>query len=678
MDIRLKSPPEVSVVVPTRNEAENVGPLVERVRDALGATPGEILFVDDSDDETPGVISALAEDDPDRVRLLHRPAGQRSGGLGGAVVAGFATARAPWVVVMDGDLQHPPETVPELLAAGRVDRADAVVASRYRARGRVTGLGGWFRRVASRASGTLAKVVFPVRLRAVSDPMSGFFAVRREALDPVALRPRGYKILLEMVVRGRLRRIAEVPYTFQPRTAGESKASLREGLRYLRHLAVLRLATLRHPGSAAGRMTGFAAAGAAGTAVNSAVLWALGEQAGLPYLLAAFLAVQVAIVWNFAVVDHLVMPPGAHARGRRFGRFLLLNNTLTPVHLGLLHGLVQYGGLHYLPANVLAVVVVFLLRYTVTNRWVYGGAALWPAVRRTMRIRLLLAALLTVVAFPALALLARDSLWDRGPGVPLLIPVAAAAVLVVTRIRPQRDEPDVHDRQVDGLLATAFLAVAATLLTLMPAPAPVTWLVPAACAFLAAATILLLGTRTVARLRWALALPLVAAVPVTGHAVDAVLRSVAVLLGRPGGPARAGDDLVTVHHGEVLTLSAGRLPGAALAGALLCLLIGAVVLRVAPRRALTATAVTLAAGAVAVPVVLLVGQVAGAGAFRVAQLPVFTDVLLAGTVAAFTARWSRNRPIPAPTPRPYLPRGRFALLTLVAAAALLGLRGITA
>ncbi|HEX9998891.1 MAG TPA: glycosyltransferase, partial [Actinoplanes sp.] len=222
--------PAVSVVVPTRNEADNVRPLADRLREALGPALGEIVFVDDSDHETPRTIAAMQDQDPSRVRLVHRPAGSRPGGLGGAVAAGLETARSPWVVVMDGDLQHPPETVPELLAAVGADRAEAAVASRYLSPGRVTGLGGRFRRVVSRASGSAAKVFFPVRLRSVTDPMSGFFAVRRDAVRTAELRPVGYKILLEVLVRSRIQRVTEVAYTFQPRVAGESKASLREGL----------------------------------------------------------------------------------------------------------------------------------------------------------------------------------------------------------------------------------------------------------------------------------------------------------------------------------------------------------------------------------------------------------------------------------------------------------------
>ncbi|MBO3736998.1 glycosyltransferase [Actinoplanes flavus] len=679
--VRLAAPPAVSVVVPTRNEAENVRPLVEQLREALGATPAEIVFVDDSDDDTPATVTALSERDPDGVRLVHRAVGERTGGLGGAVAAGLAAARAPWVVVMDGDLQHPPETVPALLAAGRRNRADAVVASRYRTPGRVDGLSGGFRRLVSRASGTLAKVFFPRRLRAVTDPMSGFFAVRREAVDLGALRPRGYKILLEVVVRSRMARVDEVPYTFRPRAAGESKASFREGVRYLRHLSLLRLAATRHPVSPLGRMTGFALAGGAGTAVNSAALWALGEVAGLPYLLAGFLAVQVAIVWNFAVIDNLVMPPGEHARHRRFGRFLLLNNSLTPVHLGLLFGLVQWGGLHYLPANLVAIVVVFTLRYAVTSRWVYGAppSGVVGTLRRAVQTRLLLAALLTAVAFPALVAIAWNGLWTRGDAVPLLIPVAAGAALAARRIRPGLTEPDVHDRQVDGLLAAVLLTAAGTLLALMPSPG---WLVPAALAFLAGSAILLVGTRAVARLRWALLLPLVAiggVMPAVDGAVDAGLRAVVTLLGRPAGPTSSDGGLVTAYKGAELLLPAHQLPGLALAGGMVCLLISAVVIfgwrGRAVLRAAAASTVLAAVTVGAVLAVLLVGRLLGPGAFRIAQLPVFVDILLAVVVAVVVARWS---PVPDRAParavRQHLPRGRFVLVALLAMAVLLSVR----
>ena len=156
------------------------------------------------------------------------------------MVDGLRAADAPWVCVLDADLQHPPELVPLLLAAAERDEADLVVASRYRGGGRADGLGP-ARALISAACGSAAKLLFPMRLDGVTDPMSGFFLVRRSVVCLDELRPRGFKILLELLVRHGGLRTTEVPYTFADRHAGESKGTLREGLTYLGSLTNLRL-----------------------------------------------------------------------------------------------------------------------------------------------------------------------------------------------------------------------------------------------------------------------------------------------------------------------------------------------------------------------------------------------------------------------------------------------------
>jgi dolichol-phosphate mannosyltransferase len=230
----------ISLVIPTFNESANIVELLAQLDAALPAqAPCEVIFVDDSTDDTTAVITEAARNSRLTVSVRHRQ--EPDGGLGGAVAMVLREASAPWIVVMDADLQHPPALVPELVAAGERTGADLVVATRYAGGGSRAGLDGGFRKVASGGSTALAKAVFPRRLRNVSDPMSGFFAVRSTALDAGVLRPLGYKILLELIVRGRLERIAEVPYQFQDRFAGESKANFGEGLRFLRHLMVLRV-----------------------------------------------------------------------------------------------------------------------------------------------------------------------------------------------------------------------------------------------------------------------------------------------------------------------------------------------------------------------------------------------------------------------------------------------------
>ncbi len=241
-----RGPCAVSVVVPTRNEAPNVAVLTARLGVALeGLTGGwELLFVDDSDDNTPDVVRSLTLSEGAQVRLLHRERGARPGGLGGALQEGFAVARGRVLAVMDADLQHPPEILPAVVAPALGGTADLVAGSRYGPTGRNEGLDGHWRRVVSRGSRWLAYGLVPA-CRPLEDPGSGLFAFQRSVLEGVRLRPDGYKMLLEVAARGNWRTVANVNYTFAERYAGNSNAGLRQGLVFLRHLARLSLGSRR-------------------------------------------------------------------------------------------------------------------------------------------------------------------------------------------------------------------------------------------------------------------------------------------------------------------------------------------------------------------------------------------------------------------------------------------------
>jgi dolichol-phosphate mannosyltransferase len=230
---------ELSVVVPTRNEAAAIGRFLDALLPALDGIDAEVIVVDDSTDETPAAIESRAHRSPQPIRLHHRAAHERTGGLGGAVKLGLEHAQGRFVAVMDADLQHPPAVLPRMLAAA-MDGADLVVGSRFTGAGGV-GEFGPVRKAVSQGAASLARLFFPKRLLLVSDPMSGLFLVRRERLLVDELRPHGFKILLEILVRSGPLRTAEVPYTFGERVAGTSKASLREGCNYLVHLLRLRI-----------------------------------------------------------------------------------------------------------------------------------------------------------------------------------------------------------------------------------------------------------------------------------------------------------------------------------------------------------------------------------------------------------------------------------------------------
>lgn len=364
--------PVATVVVPTRHEVDNIQELVDRLDRALGDRPAEILFVDDSDDDTPDVIRNVAAAGGRPIRLLHRARGRRDGGLGGAVVAGFRLARAPWVIVIDADLQHPPEVVAEILDRIEEDRYDLVYGSRYTDQGSSAGLSSGFRRLASLGTTLAAKAVFPLRLSGISDPMSGLFAVRLAALDLSALKPNGYKILLEIITASRLGDAVSVPYEFRPRRAGESKAGLREGLRFFGQLLASRF------GLSAARLVrvlGFMLVGASGVAVNTGIMWALTETwSQMPYLAASVVATNAAIVWNFLLLQAFVFRSAPAERPlRAFARFWLLNQILLPVQLLLLALFVEIVGLPALPANVLTLAIVFGIRFVASTAWVFGS-----------------------------------------------------------------------------------------------------------------------------------------------------------------------------------------------------------------------------------------------------------------------------------------------------------------
>lgn len=223
------------LVIPTLNEAGNIPVLLRRIQDALAPLPldYEIIVVDDdSQDGTAEVVNQHAARDP-RTRLVLRK-GQR--GLAGAVIRGWEATDADLLGVIDADLQHPPEVLPSLLQS-ILDGADVAIASRY-VNG--NGVGEWnkLRLFISRCS-TLATAPLQRNGTRVKDPLSGFFVVRRACIDGLHLQPEGFKILLEILVKGRIHKAVEVPFHFGNRYSGKSKADVRVALQYFTLLGKL-------------------------------------------------------------------------------------------------------------------------------------------------------------------------------------------------------------------------------------------------------------------------------------------------------------------------------------------------------------------------------------------------------------------------------------------------------
>jgi dolichol-phosphate mannosyltransferase len=220
--------PALAVIIPTLCEAENIKVIIDRVctaLDPMGISYEIVVVDDDSSDATGEIVTAIGTDDP-RVRLVVRK-GEK--GVAGATLLGWQNTEAPILGVIDADLQHPPELLPKLVSAVHEGR-DVAIGSRYATGG---SLGDWhpIRKFISVVALSVAQPVQKKGIRA-KDPTSGYFVLRRECLEGARFQKTGFKLLLEILVRGRVRSIAEIPYGFGPRTKGESKATFKVACHY--------------------------------------------------------------------------------------------------------------------------------------------------------------------------------------------------------------------------------------------------------------------------------------------------------------------------------------------------------------------------------------------------------------------------------------------------------------
>jgi dolichol-phosphate mannosyltransferase len=286
---------ELSVVIPTYKERGNVAELVGRLGVALEGVRWEAIFVDDnSPDGTADAVKDIAMADP-RVRCLRR-VGRR--GLAGACIEGMLSSSADFLAVMDADLQHDEKALPTMLAKLQSGDYDLVAATRYVAGGSAA----VFSDKRGRISRLATKLAQRILGTALSDPMSGFFMIRRDTLDEIAprLSPIGFKILLDIATAGKNLRLAEVAYEFRERFEGDSKFNVQIGLEFLGLL----LSKFSH-GLVDPRFIFFAVVGAIGILVNEAVFYVLLFLLSDPFIVAKSAATFVSMVSNFLLNNSL-------------------------------------------------------------------------------------------------------------------------------------------------------------------------------------------------------------------------------------------------------------------------------------------------------------------------------------------------------------------------------------
>ncbi len=354
----------LSLVIPTFNEAKNIEELISRLCNLLD-TPlkgaFELIVVDDdSRDETWRVALEIAKGNP-HVRVIRRT---DESGLSSAVIRGWQAARGDILGVIDADLQHPPETTLKLWM--EVERgAELAAASRHVEGG---GVSDWsvLRRMLSRGAQLLGMVILPKIVGRVSDPMSGFFLLRRTSIEGATLKPHGYKILIEVIGRGRINWISEVGYVFQERTEGESKVTWRLYVQYLRHLLTLRIDTLL-----SSRFLRFSLVGASGVIVDMFFLYCLSDPSMLGFGLtrSKIIAAELAIVNNFLWNDFWTfrdLKTDQRSRKQKLKRFLKFNAICfigLVLNVVILNVLFNLAGMNRYLANAIAIFLVTLWNF---------------------------------------------------------------------------------------------------------------------------------------------------------------------------------------------------------------------------------------------------------------------------------------------------------------------------
>ncbi|NMB79858.1 MAG: glycosyltransferase family 2 protein [Methanomicrobiales archaeon] len=360
---------DLTVIIPTFNEEANIRNIVMAV-DAVfyeNSLNGQVLVVDDnSSDGTIAIVREIKRIKP-HVDILVR---EKDHGLSQSVADGFVHAASEVFIVIDADFSHPPVLIPRMYEEIKKG-SDVVIGSRYMEGG---GIKDWplKRRLISTGATFLGRLLFPD----ITDPVSGFFAIRKNVVKDASLKPRGYKILLEVLGKGHWEKDVEIPFEFTDREAGASKLKLRTIIEYAEQVLDITLHSFIHRDNAAWRewkrVFKFGIVGLTGIIVNMGVLYALTEYAHFYYLVASFFAIELSIINNFIWNDLWTFQGETErkfsSRYQRLVAFNLVSAGGVAINMGLLYLFTGVFGVYYLISNLIGILVAFSWNFLVNRR----------------------------------------------------------------------------------------------------------------------------------------------------------------------------------------------------------------------------------------------------------------------------------------------------------------------
>lgn len=358
-----------TLLLPTYNEKDNIKPLLKKIGEIFHNSNKdfEILFVDDSSDETPQIIQEEINKRNFDIKLIHRPKEERAG-LATAFTRGFQEAKGKYICCMDSDLQHPPEIIKPLIKKVIKNNADMGVASRYIKGGNAKGLGGLYRRLVSIGLKYFVQILF-IPTRKTSDPGSGFFVFRKKIIEKVKLQPKGFKILIEILMRTKFNKVVEVPYEFLPRENDDSKATIGQGIEMLKQMW-----TIFKTVPEAGRFIKFCIVGASGVLVNLGVLYVLVEFFGMNKSIAWIISVALSILSNFLLNNVFTYSDRqAASKNESLKRvvYYYVISTATMIFNFLVFRLGLWIGLYYILAALIGILLTTFLNFILVTKFIW-------------------------------------------------------------------------------------------------------------------------------------------------------------------------------------------------------------------------------------------------------------------------------------------------------------------
>jgi len=352
---------EVSIVIPTYNEKDNIKKLIQQILTEFKKNfiNGEVIIVDDNSSDGTGEILENLKKKIKNLKIIHR-----SGklGLSSAVLEGWKIAEGNVLGVMDADLSHPPEKIHELYNSIKNNQADFTIGSRYVKDGKIEGWN-FKRKIMSRVATLLAKPFTNVK-----DPMTGFFMIKRECIKEEIINPKGFKILLELILKSNYKKIKEIPIKFINRVEGKSKAGTSEIFFYLRNL----LGYKKYLREGIKEFFKFAVVGLIRTFVNITILYLLTENLGIYYLFSAVISFIIAMtnnfilnkIWTFGEQINLNLI-------EKYLKFLLVSIIALAINLLFLYTFTEIFEIYYIISQVLAITISLIINFIGNKFWTF-------------------------------------------------------------------------------------------------------------------------------------------------------------------------------------------------------------------------------------------------------------------------------------------------------------------